>query len=349
MITIIPHSRPTLGEEEAKAASDVIKSGYIAQGEKTRVFEEELARFVGVKGAVCVNSGTSALHLGLIAMGLSSGDEVILPAFVCSAPLNAIYHAGGEPRLCDIETESFNISIEGVRDKRSENTKAVIVPHMFGSPADLEKIEELGVPVIEDCAHSVGAMYGDRKIGSIGAFSILSFYANKMMACGEGGAVLSDDENLLAEVRDLRDYDEKSNYKVRYNYTMTDIQAAVGLEQIKKLPGMLAKRKEIAARYDKAFSSEGIVLPKGEFDHVYYRYVVKTDKDVDDIISRAGEKGVTCARPVFRPLHRYLEMRSGFRNTDEAYSTSLSIPIYPSLTDEEIEKVIAVVSGALSA
>ncbi|MDP8299240.1 MAG: DegT/DnrJ/EryC1/StrS family aminotransferase [Candidatus Tantalella remota] len=347
MSAIIPHSRPTLGEEEAQAAREVVKSGYIAQGEKTRGFEEELVRFVGVKGAVCVNSGTSALHLGLIAMGISSGDEVILPAFVCSAPLNAIYHAGAEPRLCDIEKESFNISIESIVDNRSENTKAVIVPHMFGSPADLEKIEELGVPIIEDCAQSIGAMYGDRKTGSIGAFSIISFYANKMIACGEGGAVLSDDESLLAEVRDLRDYDEKSDYKVRYNYTMTDIQAAVGLEQMKRLPTMIEKRKEIAACYDDAFVSCGAVMPKGEFDHVYYRYVMNIDKDVDGIISRAGEKGVTCARPVFRPLHRYFEMRSGFRNADEAYSRSLSIPIYPSLTDDEQERVIEAVLGAL--
>ncbi len=337
---MIPHSRPTLGEEEAQAAAEVIRSGHIAQGEKVKEFEGKLARFIGVKGAVCVNSGTSALHLGLIAMGIGPEDIVLLPSFVCSAPLNAIYHTLAEPRLCDIEPESFNISLESVEDNRTEETKAVIVPHMFGAPADLQKIEETGIPVIEDCAHSVGAAYGDRKVGSVGRFSILSFYANKMLACGEGGALLSDDEEILSRARDLRDYDEKEAYRVRYNYKMTDIQAAVGLVQLEKLPGMIEKRKGIASRYNEAFKDLDVVLPKAEFDHVYYRYVIRTGKDVQDIIRAGQEKGVTFARPVYRPLHRYLELRSGFRNADEAYSSALSIPIYPSLSGEEQEKVI---------
>jgi len=344
---IIPHSKPTLGVEEIEAVSEVIRSGYIAQGDKAREFEKELARFIGVKGAVVTNSGTSALHLGLIAMGIGEGDEALLPSYVCSAPLNTIYQVRARPVLCDIELESFNISLESIRNKMTDRTKAVIVPHMFGSPADLERIGETGVPVIEDCAHSIGARFGDSRTGSIGRISMLSFYANKMLACGEGGALLSNDEEILQKARDLRDYDEKEDYKVRYNYKMTDMQAAVGLIQLKKLPELIRSRKETAKRYDKAFKDADIILPRGEFDHIYYRYVVRIKKDLGEAISFMKEKGVMCEKPVFNPLHRYFEMRSGFRNADEAYSTALSIPIYPSLTEEELERIIRAVSSIL--
>jgi dTDP-4-amino-4,6-dideoxygalactose transaminase len=337
---VIPHSRPTVGEEEAAAAAEVVRSGYVAQGAKVREFEERIAQYIGVKGAVAANSGTSALHLGLLAMGIHQGDEVLLPSFVCSAPMNAVYMAGAQPRLCDIELESFNISIEDIENNRSENTKAVIVPHMFGSPADLEKIESLGIPVVEDCAHSLGSVYGNQKTGSIGRFSILSFYANKMLACGEGGALLSNDEDILQFARDCRDYDEKESYRLRYNYKMTDIQAAIGLVQLGKLEEMIERRRAIADRYNKAFSGADMVLPKGEFDHVYYRYVVKIKKDLAQVISSMKEKGVNCERPVYQPLHRYLELRSGFRNTDEVFSEALSVPIYPFLTDEEQQMII---------
>jgi perosamine synthetase len=347
MGNIIPHSRPTLGEEEVKAVSEVIRSGYISQGEKVKEFEEELARFMGVKGAVAVNSGSSALHLGLLAMGVGAGDTVLLPSFVCSALLNAVYQAGASPELCDIEPESFNISAEAIKNSGAENARAVIVPHMFGSPADLEKIEEAGIPVIEDCAHSIGAVYGERRVGSIGRFSLLSFYACKMLACGEGGALLSDDKEILQTARDRRDYDQKEHFKLRYNYKMTDMQAAMGLIQLKKLPGMIERRKEIAARYDEAFAGTGAELPTGEFDHIYYRYVIRVEKDLAEAVSRINEKGVIAARPVFKPLHRYLELRSGFKNTDRAYSTALSIPVYPSMTKDEQKKVIEAVKSCL--
>lgn len=344
---VIPHSMPTLGEEEAAVAAEVINSGHISQGDKVREFEEELARFTGAKGAVVVNSGTAALHLGLLAMGIGPGDEVLLPSYVCSAPMNAVYMTGAQPRLCDIDSDSFNISPGSIEDNKTESAKAVIVPHMFGSPADLEKIESSGLPVVEDCAHSLGALYGKQKVGSIGSFSMLSFYANKVLGCGEGGAVISNDEALLRIARDRRDYDEKENYELRYNYKMTDIQAAIGLVQLKKLPGMIKRRKEIAARYDEAFSGSDIVLPGGEFDHIYYRYVVKIDKDVSRAIGCVGKKDVMCERPVFKPLHRYLELRSGFRSTDEIYSKALSIPIYPSLAEEEQARVIETVKECL--
>ncbi len=341
-VRIVPHSRPTIGKEEAAAAASVVKSGHIAQGRAVKEFELGMARFVGVKGALAVSSGTAALHLGLLAMGIGKGDDVILPSFVCTAPLNAVYYVGARPRLCDIELESFNISLDSISDNVTKDTKAIIVPHMFGSPADIEKIEELGIPIIEDCAHAIGALYGKKKAGSLGRFAILSFYANKMLACGEGGMLLSDDTALLDAALDLRDYDEKEDYKVRFNYKMTDIQAAVGFAQLKKLPAMIRARKKIARVYDRAFSGVKAALPRGEFDHVYYRYVVRTEEDAQKVFAPLRKAGIMCSRPVYKPLHRYLGLRAGFKDTDRAYSTALSVPIYPSLSAGEQKRVIKV-------
>ncbi|MDD5634768.1 MAG: DegT/DnrJ/EryC1/StrS aminotransferase family protein [Candidatus Omnitrophica bacterium] len=337
---LIPHSKPTIGKEEADAVSKVVRSGHIAQGKNVEEFEEKLAKFVGVKGAVAVNSGSAALHLGLVAMGLDRKKEILLPSYVCTAPLNAVYMANAKPKICDIEIESFNISLDSIDDNKTDSANVVIVPHMFGNIADLEKIEEMALVIVEDCAHSIGGTYGKKKAGSIGVFSIVSFYANKMMACGEGGVLLSSDENLLKTVRDLREYDEKEDYRLRFNYKMTDIEAAIGLVQLKKLPGMIKKRKEIAARYDKALNGLDVILPKGEFDHVYYRYIIRTKKNASGIIAKMREKGIMCAKPVYKPLHRYLGMRSGFRNTDEVYSQAVSIPIYPLLSIKEQSKIV---------
>ena len=336
----VPHSRPTIGDEEVKAVSAVISTGHIAQGRKVEELEEKLAEYFGVKGAVVTSSGTSALHLGLIALGTRVSDEIILPSYVCTSPLNAVYMSGGIPVLCDIELESFNICPEDLKERITEKTKAIIVPHMFGSPADIGKISEMGIKIIEDCAHSAGAFYGSRKIGSLGELSMISFYANKIIAAGEGGAVLSNNNELLKTVKDLRDYDEKESYKVRYNYKMTDIQAAMGVEQLSKLDDFIERRKELAAVYDDKLKAVNAVLPKGEFDHIYYRYVLRLEKEVSNVIELLALKGVNSAKPVFKPLHRYFEMRAGFKKTDEAFSTSLSIPIYPSLTDREQEQVI---------
>ncbi|NQT32153.1 MAG: DegT/DnrJ/EryC1/StrS aminotransferase family protein [Candidatus Omnitrophica bacterium] len=346
-MTMIPHSRPTLGPEEVQAAAEVIKSGHIAQGGKVCEFEEKLAEFIGVKGAVALNSGTSALHLGLLAMGVGPGDDVVVPSYVCSAPLNAAYLTGARAELSDIELESFNIGVENLEETGTEDTRAVIVPHMFGSPADLEKLVASDIPVVEDCAHSVGASYGNIKVGSIGVFSIISFYANKMMAAGEGGMLLSNDNDIIDFAKDLRDYDEKEEYKVRYNYKMSDLQAALGLVQFQKLPGMIERRRKIASRYDKAFKGLDVILPKGEFDHVYYRYVIRVKRDLSEALNQLEEKGVICAKPVYKPLHRYFEMRTGFRNSDEAYSSAISVPIYPSLTEEEQVRVIEAAKDVL--
>jgi perosamine synthetase len=333
-----------MGEEEVRAVSAVAGSGRLSQGKKVCELEKRLAEYFGVKGAVVTNAGTSALHLGLMAMEINKEDEVILPSYLCTAPLNAVYMAGAVPVLCDIELETFNLSYEDIKDRLSNRTKAVIAPHMFGNVVDINKIASAGIKIIEDCAHSAGAFYGRRKAGSVGEFSVISFYTNKIMAAGEGGAVLSDNENLLRAIRDTRDYDEKEVYKVRFNYKMTDLQAAIALVQLSKLDSFIAMRKSLASVYKKGLSHIDAVLPEGEFDHIFYRYVIRIKKSLPGIIDKLRQRGIIAARPVYKPLHRYFEERVGFKQTDEAFETSLSLPIYPALSAEEQKIVINAVN-----
>jgi perosamine synthetase len=333
---MIPHSRLTLDQNDFDGVLRVLKSEKLVQGEQTARFEVNLSSMIGVKGGVAVSSGTAALHLALISLGIGKGDEVILPSFVCTAPLNAIYYVGATPVIAEIDRLTFNIDVKDLKRRITKKTKAIIVPHMFGLPADMEEISSFGIPVIEDCAHALGSRYKDNYTGGFGMLSIFSFYATKVIATGEGGMVLSNYEGLLEGIKDLRDYDEKDDFAVRYNYKMTDIQAALGISQLKKLSLFIQKRKEIADKYDRIFDALSITapfVPKGR-EHIYYRYIVfleNAERFMDSMIKR----GVTCRRPVFKPLHRYLGL-SGYATTDMVWERAVSIPIYPSLTDEEV-------------
>lgn len=345
---MIPHSRPTLDQSDFEGVLHVFKSGYIAQGEQTAGFEEHVSSLIGVKGGAAVSSGTAALHLSLISLGVGKGDEVILPGFVCTAPLNAIHYAGASPVIAEINGLTFNIDVNDLKRRITKKTKAIIVPHMFGLPADMEDITSLGIPVIEDCAHSLGSRYGNNYTGSFGALSIFSFYATKVIATGEGGMILSNNESLLAGIRDLRDYDNRESYAVRYNYKMTDIQAALGIAQLKKLSLFIQKRKEIADKYGRIFADLSVAapfVPKGR-EHIYYRYVVLLE-NAGLFMDAMMKEGVACARPVFKPLHKYMGL-SGYATTDLVWERAVSIPIYPSLTDHELGIVASAVRSALT-
>jgi dTDP-4-amino-4,6-dideoxygalactose transaminase len=335
----IPHSRPTIGAEEAKAAARVIESGRLAQGEIVGKFEKALSRMVGIRHAAATSSGTAALHLTLLAMSIGPGDEVIIPSYVCTALLNAVNYAGATPVLADIDPKTLNIDLGDVKNRLTARTRAIIVPHLFGLTANLEALTRLNIPIIEDCAQAVGGTYKDKPLGSIGHASILSFYATKMMTTGEGGMVVSNSTGLIDRIKDLREYDNRDDYKKRYNYMMTDLEAAIGLCQLKRLPDFIRKRRSVARKYDRAFEKLDIQLPFNDPDHTYFRYVVNLNTHVDGWIKALFRKHVICARPIYKPIHRYLDLRC-YPNSQWAWETSISIPIYPSLADEEIDLVI---------
>jgi len=343
---IIPHSRPFITESDLNAVTAAVKSGQLSQGPEVEKFERTLAEFIGQKEAAATSSGTSALHLALLALDIKEKDEVIIPSFVCSAVLNAVNYTSGTPIIVDIEPLTYNISVEAIKKALTKKTKAIIVPHMFGCPAEMDKLSELDIPVIEDCAQAIGATFKGQKVGSFGLLSVFSFYTTKVMACGEGGMVLSDAEDLILKIKDLRGYDNKDNYHLRYNYKMTDIQASLGLSQLFSLENFIARRKEIAALYFDEFKDCDFSLPvwKEEKEHIYYRFVIKAKGNVSGYLEKFQQKGIMCQRPVYKPLHLYLNL-SGFPNSTEAWQKTISVPLYPSLKEEEIEKIVTIVKN----
>jgi perosamine synthetase len=240
---MIPHSKVVLEEEDLAGVIKVLRSGQLAQARVVSSLEEKSASLVGVNHGVAVSSGSAALHLSLLSLGVGKGSEVILPSYVCTALLNATHYVGATPVLSDIDLNTYNITSGNIEKAITDRTKAIIVPHMFGLPADIDAILSLGIPVIEDCAHTVGATVNGRKAGSFGLVSILSFYSTKMLGAGEGGMVLSNDRRLIETIRDLRAYDEKETYVVRYNYKLTDIQAALIASQLTDFRHSLKREK----------------------------------------------------------------------------------------------------------
>jgi perosamine synthetase len=345
---MIPHSRPTLGREEKKACEEVLDSLQIAQGERVRAFEQLFCDLLQRRYAVAVSSGTSALTLSLLALGISKGDEVICPSFTCVALLHAIHSVGAEPALVDIDPEDFNISVSHLKKRIRKKTKAVIVPHAFGRASRMNEILELGIRVVEDGTQALGARVGEKKVGSFGEVSLFSFYATKMITTGEGGIVLTDSSRVAKNLLDLRDYDKKERYQFRTNSKMTDLEAAMGIEQVSKLPLFIKRRREIASRFQEVLQGLEAALPSEDVDrdHVYYRYVVRVPKNSQSWLEALHARGIDAKRPIFKPLHRYLGFPDSlFPATDRAMKEACSLPIYPSLSSEELGQICQTLQG----
>jgi dTDP-4-amino-4,6-dideoxygalactose transaminase len=347
-VTMIPHSRPSIEIADIRAATEVLQSCQIAQGGVVEQFERGMAAYFGLSGGVAVTSGPAALEVALRALGIGSGDDVLLPSYVCAAPLLAIQRVGAIPRLVDIDLDTFNIDPSAAHQVMTPKTKAIIVPHLFGLSADLTELEALGVPIIEDCAQTLGATEQGRPVGSVGMMTVCSFYATKLLCAGEGGMVLSRDESLLERSRRLREYDESpSLHPGSTNLKMTDLQAAIGLAQLERLGSFIERRRLLAEEYRTALSGTGLVQPlvPPDHTHTYYRFVVRlTDlgskaDGLHDVIGRFEARGIQCRKPVFRSLHRYLEL-DGFPFSEEAEQTALSIPLFPALTDEDAAQIL---------
>jgi len=336
---LIPHSQPFLGPEEAAAAQRVVQSGFLAQGPEVEALERELAAFLGVKGAVAVASGTAALHLALKALGVKPSARVHLPTYVCTAVLNAVNLCGACPVLCDVDPETGNIDLHDLKLRMGRTKEPVIVPHLFGAPAAIEEMHNLTPLLIEDCAQSLGASIGGSLTGSIGVLSVFSFYATKVICGGEGGAVASNSEALLDKVRDLREYDNKPDYIPRFNYKMTDLQAAVARVQLKRLPHFIERRRRIAKLYDQALKNTCFRAPKRGGNDIFFRYILFS-RQVEETINELAMMGISAARPVFKPLHQYLGLNA-YPGAETIFSRALSIPCYPALKDEEVERICA--------
>jgi dTDP-4-amino-4,6-dideoxygalactose transaminase len=341
---MIPHSRPWITEADVRAVTRVVRSGALAQGAEVAALEGEVGAMLGLPAGVAVSSGTAALHLALLGLGIGPGDEVILPSYVCVAPLHAVEYVGAIPRLADTDPASYNLDPADVRRRLTRRTRAIIVPHQFGLPADLDPLLKLGVPLIEDCAQAIGARYHGRRVGGFGAVGILSFYATKLLTTGEGGMLLSRDRRLLARMRDFREYDERRRPAVRYNYKLTDFQAALGRSQLRRLPAMLARRAAIADRYRRGWADlpVGLPAPDAGRTHAYHRFVISVPGSARTTARRLSRLGVTARPPVFQPIHRTFRL-DGFPGATHAFRHALSVPLYPALSVWEEARVLRAV------
>jgi dTDP-4-amino-4,6-dideoxygalactose transaminase len=350
---MIPHNRPAIEEPDIRAVEETLRSQWIAPGERVAAFEKQLASYLGVAGdAVAVDTGSAALHLSLLALDVGPGDEVILPTYVCSAVLNAVRYTGAAPVLADTGKGTANLTLAVVEPHLTDRTAAIVVPHMYGIPADIDPLKETGVPVIEDCAQSIGARSGDRKVGTRGDLAIFSFYATKLMTTAKGGAVVARERALTDTIRDLVEYDCRPVYRTRYNLRMSDLQAALGISQLRRLDRFLERRKAIASRYDAVIRARDTGFRTlSSPDSIFYRYVLLCPSSLDPLKALFARMGVQVINPLepWELLHVYLGLDRGrFPHAEALAARTLSIPLYPSLSEDEIrtvEEALAAVTG----
>jgi dTDP-4-amino-4,6-dideoxygalactose transaminase len=327
----------------------VLKSGLIAQGRETELFEREAAMRFGAPYAAAVSSGTKALELALRALGVGLGDEVVIPDYSCSSLWQAVKHTGAIARLADCDPITLNPSPKDILRRCNPKTKAIILPHLFGLPCEADRFRLPGVAVIEDCAQAAGATYRGRPLASFGDAAIFSFYATKLLTCGEGGMVLCRSRALAASVRDLRQIDEKKTDRLRDNAKMTDLQSALGREQLPRLTGFLRRRRRLAEFYYRELAGLNVTLPARTPGRVFFRFVVRLPGPrADAVIARMQGKGVMARKPVYRPLHIDVAHTGSFPNADRAQACCVSLPIYPDLSLADASRVCQVFAKSLT-
>ncbi len=352
---MIPIARPQMGEEEKQQVWAAMESGSLAQGPRVRDFEERFAAFIGTAHAVATSSGTTALHLALLGHGIGAGDEVITVPFTFIASANSIVYTGARPVFVDIDEHDFTLDADQIEAAITPRTRAIMPVSLYGQPADLPAIEEIaqrhGLPLIEDACQAHGASIDGRRSGTWGA-GTFSFYPTKNMTTGEGGMLTTDDADLADRVRLLREHGMRVRYHheiVGYNFRMTDLAAAIGLAQLPKLDRGNARRREIAARYDTEL--RGVVTPRvrAGVSHVFHQYTIRVARR-DEFADRLRELGVGSAIYYPIPVHRQPPLvamglgAGSFPVTDRVTEQVLSIPVHPSLTDDEVEAVIDAVN-----
>jgi dTDP-4-amino-4,6-dideoxygalactose transaminase len=341
-----------VGEEETAAVNRVLRSGRLVQGVEVAAFEEEFAALVGGRACVAVNSGTSALHLGLLAAGIGRGDEVVVPSFTFAATANAVAMTGATPVFADIEPDSFCLDPGAVAAAVTERTVAVVPVHLYGHPVRWDALADVaerhGLLLLEDAAQAHGASYDGIPVGALGDLAAFSFYATKNMTTGEGGMVVCRDQDTARRVRLLRNQGMEQRYRnevAGLNNRMTDLAAAMGRVQLQRLPDWNEERRAVAKSYDAQLA--GVVTPTvaPKAEPVWHQYTVRST-DRDALAARLDARGIDSAVYYPVPTHRLpaYDERVELPETERAAREVLSLPIRPGLTDEEIARVVAAVN-----
>jgi len=357
----IPLSAPDIDERDITAVCDVLRTSQLSLGPKLATFEKSIAEYVGVSSAVAVNSGTSALHLCLKALGIAEGDEVIVPSFTFIAVANTVRYERAIPVFVDIDRSTLNLDPNLVESAITNRTKAIIVVHTFGVPAEMNEILSIakghGLAVIEDACEAIGAEYCGRKVGGLADAGVFAFYPNKQMTTGEGGALVTNDLSILKKAKTLRNQgvgrsgDWLAHTEVGFNYRISDINCALGISQIARLDQILARREAIARRYDAALKSlsdlhrPALVLPDRKIS--WFVYAVRlaeqfSSTERDWIVDQMRALGIGLGR-YFGPIHlqpAYAgDQVDALPETEYVACRTLALPFFNRLRDEDVDEV----------
>jgi perosamine synthetase len=363
-IKTIPIAAPQIGEEERQAVLAVLDSGQLAQGPVVEDFEREFAEFCGVRNAVALSNGTAALHLLLLAHGLKEGDEVITTSFTFVSSANAALFVGARPVFVDIEPETYSLDPERVESAITPRTRAIMPVDLYGHPAAIGELREIAerhhLAVVEDACQAHGAMIDGVKTGGLGVSAGFSFYPTKNMTTSEGGMVTTDDDELAARVRLLRQHGATKRYRhevLGYNFRLTELAAAIGRAQLRKLDGFNEARRRNAAVLNRGLAGiAGLQTPRERqgYRHVYHQYTVSIERDRDRVQERLSRVGVGTAIHYPLPVHRqplYLDLGYGSTSlpvTERMAGKVLSLPVHPGLTGGDLDRIIDSVRTALS-
>lgn len=361
---MIPAAKPIIGDEERAAVDRVLASGMVAQGPEVAAFEQEFSdHLAGGRECVAVNSGTSGQHLGMLASGLKPGDEVIVPSFTFAATANSVAVIGAIPVFVDIDLYSFCIDPSKIEAAITEKTVAIQPVHLYGHPAAMDQIMAIAKKhnlwVGEDAAQAHGATWKGAQVGTFGKFGMFSLYPTKNMTSGEGGMVATENPEVARSIRLLRNQGMEKQYAneiAGFNNRMTDIHAAIGRVQLTKLDAWTERRRETAAFFDA--NLEGVVVPKVHADatHVYHQYTIRIDGasgEERDRVAQAlrEEYQVGCGVYYPTPVHRLpsFGVEADLPVTEKAAREVLSLPVHPSVTDDDRERVVEAVNAAVKA
>jgi perosamine synthetase len=359
----IPLARPDITEREIDAIVSVLRTPYLSLGPKLGEFEKKLAEYAGVKYAVVVNSGTSALHLIVKALNIGEGDEVITTPFSFVASANCILFERARPVFVDIDPKTLNIDTDLIEQRISEKTKAVLAVDVFGHPAEWDRLraiaEKFNLRLIEDAAEALGAEYKGGKAGSFGDAAVFAFYPNKQITTGEGGVILTDDQDRAELCRSLRNQGRSNggewleHERLGYNYRLSDINCALGIAQLERVDELLNKRERVARLYNERLQEcDNIIIPfvSPEIKKSWFVYVIKlhekfNEKDRDKILRGLRSRGIECSN-YFSPIHLqpFYEMMFGYRKgdfsvTEQVATRTIALPFYSNMGEKEVDYV----------
>ncbi len=359
-MVMIPIAKPLIGDEEINAVIEVLKSGMLAHGKEVEAFEREFAGYLGAKHGIAVTNGTAALDVALKALKIGPGDEVITSPFTFIASANSILFQGAKPVFADIDPKTFNLDPNEVLERINEKTKAIIVVHLYGQPADMKAFSEIAedhkLYLVEDCAQAHGAEFDGRKVGTFGDIAAFSFYPTKNMTTGEGGMVVTNDDELAYRAQLIRNHGQTKKYlheELGYNLRMTNIAAAIGRVQLRKLDEWNEKRIENAKLLTDGIKRIGGLTPPyidPRVKHVFHQYVIRVEDEFpmsrDELAQKLREKGIGTGIHYPMPVHHQpFYQKLGYpkdicQNAVEASKRVLSLPVHPSVSREDVEYIL---------